>query len=73
MPFFRVGAACQVQTTGGPWTAEEQENHLNILELKTAKLFVLTFTHMHPELEAVHLQMDNIVGLPPKETTFTVE
>ena len=61
----RLGAACQGQTTGGPWTAEEQKmkNHINILELKAAKLAILTFIYMHPEVKPIHLQMENIVGL----------
>ena len=57
------GAACQGQTTGGPWTAEEQKHHINILELKAAKLAILTFIRIHPEVKSIHLQMDNIVCL----------
>lgn len=29
-------AACQGQTMEGPWTAEDQKDHINILELKAA-------------------------------------
>ena len=29
-------AACQEQTMEGPWTAEDQKDHINILELKAA-------------------------------------
>ena len=57
------GAACQGQATGGPCTAEEQKHHINILELKAAKLAILTFIRMHPEVKSIHLRMDNIVGL----------
>ena len=56
-------AACQGQTTGGPWTAEEQKHHINILELKAAKSTILTFIRLHPEIKSIHLQIDNIVGL----------
>ena len=59
----RVGAACQGQTTGGPWTLEEQKNHINILELKAAQLAILTFTYMHPQVHSIHLQTDNMVAL----------
>ena len=57
------GAACQGQTTGGPWTAEEQKHQINILELKAAKLAILTFIRMHSEVKSIDLQMDNIMGL----------
>ena len=57
------GAACQGQTTGGPWTLEEQKNHINILELKAAQLAILTFTYMHPQVHSIHLQTDNMVAL----------
>ena len=57
------GAACQGQTTGGPWTLEEQKNHINILELKAAQLVILTFTYMHPQVHSIHLQTDNAVAL----------
>ena len=58
-----LGAASQGQTTEGPWTAEEQKHHINILELKAAKLAILTFIRMHPEVKSIHLQTDDIVGL----------
>ena len=58
-----LGEACQAQTTRGPWTEEKKKNHTNIPELKTAKLAILTFTHMHPEVKSIHLQIDNIVVL----------
>ena len=32
------GAACQHKRTGGPWTVEEAQNHINFLELKATYL-----------------------------------
>ena len=63
------GAACQGLTAGGPWAAEDQKDHINILELKTAKLAIFTFTFMHPLLKLIHSQMDNIVDLSHKVKT----
>ena len=37
------GAFCQGIPTGGEWTSEEKENHINILELKTGKLALMSF------------------------------
>ena len=48
------GATCQGQTTGGPWTAEERKHHINILELKAARLAILTFIRMHPKVKSIH-------------------
>ena len=59
----RWGAACLGQTTGGPWTLEEQKNHINILELKAAQLAILTFTYIHPQVHSIHLPTDNMVAL----------
>ena len=37
------GAAFQDQRTGGPWSAEEENMHINCLELLAAILAVQTF------------------------------
>ena len=37
------GAFCQGIPTGGEWTSEEKENHINILELKAVKLALMSF------------------------------
>ena len=36
-------------------TAEEEENLVNILELKAAKLVILKFSRMHPEVKSINL------------------
>ena len=59
----RMGAACQDQKTGGPWTREEQKEHINFLELKAAKLAIMTFTYLYKNVKSVHIQMDSIVAL----------
>ena len=38
------GAACQDQRTGGPWSDQEKESHINCLELLAATLALKTFT-----------------------------
>ena len=35
------GASCQRTNTGGPWTATEQLEHINYLEMKAAFLALL--------------------------------
>ena len=51
------GASCQGITTGGPWSKEEKNLHINILELKAMKLALLNFTN-RKNLQRVHIQMD---------------
>ena len=57
------GAYCQGERAGGPWTQEESKLHINILELKAAKLAILTFTRNRQNLNSIHIQMDNMVAL----------
>lgn len=57
------GAFCRGNKTGGPWTAQEKKLHINVLELKAAKLAILTFTKLFPKVKAIHLQMDNMAAL----------
>jgi len=40
------GAACQNRSTGGLWSKEESLEHINFLELKAAKLAILTFVRL---------------------------
>ena len=56
------GAACRNQSTGGSWSQKEQQEHINVLELRAAQLGLLTFV---PRFKAtsVHIQMDNVVAL----------
>jgi len=56
------GAACQNRSTGGLWSKEESLEHINFLELKAAKLAILTFVRLL-SVTSIHLQMDNTVAL----------
>ena len=56
------GASCQGQSTGGPWSREEQKLHINVLELKSIKLALLTFTKFR-KINHLHLQIDNMTAL----------
>ena len=58
------GAFWQGQKKGELWTAFEGNNHINILELNTAKYVVLSFTCMYPVQESVHMQTDGIIVFP---------
>ena len=40
-----LGAYCQDQRTGGPWSEEDRKLHINALELQAAKFEILAFTH----------------------------
>ena len=57
------GVFCQGHKTGRSWTLLESKCYINVLELKAAKFVILTFTWMHPSVQSIHLQMDNIVAL----------
>ena len=59
------GASCRGHKTGGggPWSSIEGKNHINILELKAAKLTILTFCHLFPQVQAIRIKMDNMVTL----------
>ena len=56
------GAACQGTSTGGKWTKEEAQLHINEQELLAATLAVKTFTKWK-EARSIHLQIDNMVAL----------
>ena len=53
------GASCQELKTGGHWSLEEQELHINALELKAVLLAIQTFTK---EIEHQHIlvRTDNV-------------
>ena len=56
------GTVCQGISTGGQRSYEEQLLHINVLELKTVKLALLTFTEQK-SLKAFHFQIDNATAL----------
>lgn len=57
------GAYSKGHRTRGQWSGQEKNHHINILELKAAKLAILSFHRMFPEALSIHVQMDNIVVL----------
>ena len=56
------GAVCRNQKAGGLWSKEEQQEHINVLELRAARIALLTYIPMF-RVTSVHMQMDNIVAL----------
>ena len=56
------GTVCQGISTGGQRSYEEQLLYINVLELKTVKLALLTFTEQK-SLKAFHFQIDNATAL----------
>ena len=58
----RMGAACQGMSTGGPWTWQEAEKHINILELKAALLAIQTYVPIRKPT-SIHLQLENTTVL----------
>ena len=56
------GIVCQGISTGGQRSYEEQLLYINVLELKTVKLALLTFTEQK-SLKAFHFQIDNATAL----------
>ena len=57
------GASCHGLTTGGPWSMEERKFHINVLELKAAKLAIMSFTLKERDAISVHIRMDNMTAL----------
>ena len=53
----------QGQTTGRPWSEEEQKSRINVLDLKTAKLAIMSFALKERDEISVHLYMDNMMAL----------
>ena len=52
------GAVCKRVRTGSLWIKEEQLLHINVLELLSIKLAVLTFTNSE-SVKSIHFQIDN--------------
>ena len=58
------GAVCRGVRTGGPWSQQEQAQHINVLELTAASLAVKTFARDNPKDQMhIHLRMDNVSAL----------
>ena len=55
------GASCQGTNTGGPWTATEQLEHINYLEMKAAFLALQSFCTGRPSVSV--LLMDNVTAI----------
>jgi hypothetical protein len=56
------GATCQGQRTGGPWSHQESQMHINCLELLAATLAIQTFTKGRTQI-SVLLRIDNTTQL----------
>ena len=56
------GAHCQEGRTGGPWTMEEAEFHINYLELLAAFLAIQTFVRDRTNV-TVYIQIDSVTAL----------
>ena len=57
------GAECRGTQTGGQWTREEKNLHINQQEMIAADLAVRTFSKLHPSAKSIHLKIDNITAL----------
>jgi len=49
------GASCQGQATGGAWSKEERQLHINVLELKAVNLALLSFVKKG-DIKSIHFQ-----------------
>ena len=56
------GATCQGQKTGGPWTEEEAQRHINCLELLGATFAIQTFAKNKPGI-SILLKLDNTTAV----------
>ena len=57
-----LGVTCNGISTRGMWSAQEMKNHINVLKLLAIKLAIQTLLKILKH-KAIHLQMDNMVGL----------
>ena len=48
-----LGAVCSRIPTGGKWNLQEQELHINVLEMKAVKLALLAY-HKDFQMKAIH-------------------
>ena len=55
------GACCQEGSTGGPWTTEEAEFHINYLELLAGFLAIQTFAKHRSNL-TIYIQLDSVAA-----------
>ena len=56
------GAVCQGIPTGGKWNLQEQQHHINVLEMKAVKLALLV-CHKHFQMKAIHFQIGSTTAL----------
>ena len=57
------GAECNGVQTGGQWSREEKDLHINELEMIAADLAVKTFLRMFPRSRSILLKVDNMTAL----------
>ena len=56
------GAVCLGIPTGGEWNLQEQQLHINVLQIKAVKLALLAY-HKQFQMKAIHLWIDNTTDL----------
>ena len=56
------GAECDGQSTGGPWSLEEDGYHINEQEMVAARNGLMTFTKVR-RVSRVHIKVDNTAAL----------
>ena len=56
------GACCKTTKTGGPWTPQEKEKHINYLELLAVFLALKSFT-CHSKRVHILLRVDNVTAI----------
>ena len=56
------GAVCQGIPTGEEWNLQEQQLHINVLEMKAVKLALLAY-RKHFQMKANNFQIDNTTAL----------
>ena len=53
---------CQGILSGGEWNLQEQQLHINVLEMKAVKLALLAY-RKHFQMKAIHFQINNTRAL----------
>ena len=56
------GAVCHLGATGGTWSMEEKQLHINVQELMAAELAIRTFTRDRTT-RSIHMKIDNTTAL----------